>query len=332
MATRSLITGGAGFIGSHLAEWCKARGHELIILDNLATGHRGNVAHLLDGQCQLIQADVGRALADNADLLEGVDRIFHLAAAVGVRVAVEDPLHTIANNVTETATLLEHAARRGIPVLFTSSSEVYGRTHQLPMVEDQDLVLGAPQSTRWSYALSKATGEQLALAYHRQKNLPVVIVRLFNIIGPRQRGRYGMVVPRFVQWAVDEQDLQVFGDGTQTRTFCDVRDAADAIGRLMEDAAHHGRIFNLGSDSELTINQLADQVIALSRSNSKKRLIPYDKAYKGTYDDPPRRVPDLTSIRRALDFAPRYDLTRTLTDLIELAGAGGNLQTATGSS
>ena len=332
MATRTLITGGAGFIGSHLAELCKARGHELVILDNLATGRRNNVAHLLEGQCQFIQADVGQALSENPNLLNGVDQIFHLAAAVGVRVAVEDPLHTIANNVSETAVVLEHAARHGIPVLFTSSSEVYGRTDQLPMAEDQNLVLGGPESTRWSYALSKATGEQLALAYHRQKNLPVVIVRLFNIIGPRQRGRYGMVVPRFIQWAVDDQDLQVFGDGTQTRTFCDVRDAVTAIVHLIEDPAQHGKVFNLGSDRELTISQLADQVIALSRSNSKKRLIPYDQAYQGPYDDPPRRVPDLSRIRRALDFAPQYDLTQTLTDLIELAGAGGNLQTATDTS
>ena len=332
MATKTLITGGAGFIGSHLAELCKARGHEVIILDNLTTGHHNNVAHLLDRQCQLIVADVGQALIENSNLLNGVDQIFHLAAAVGVRVAIENPLHTIANNVSETAVLLEHAARHSVPVLFTSSSEVYGRTDQLPMAEGQDLVWGAPESTRWSYALSKATGEQLALAYHRQKNLPVVIVRLFNIIGPRQRGRYGMVVPRFVQWAVDDQDLQVFGDGTQTRTFCDVRDAVTAIVRLIEDPAHNGKVFNLGSDRELTISQLADHVIALSRSSSTKRLIPYDQAYHGTCDDPPRRVPDLSRIRQALDFAPQYDLSQTLTDLIELARTGGNLQTITDTS
>ena len=320
MTQRSLITGGAGFIGSHLAEHLHALGRQIVLVDDLSTGRHANIAPLMGAGCRFIRATVGDALADNPDLLEGVTHIYHLAAAVGVQRAVEDPLGTIRTNVHETELLLKHAAQSPLKpvVLFTSSSEVYGKAVKMPMREDQDLVLGPATSPRWSYALSKALDEQLAMAYHRQRGLATVIVRLFNIIGPRQIGRYGMVVPRFVQAAVRGEDLVVHGDGTQRRAFCDVRDAVTAIAALPRNPANHGQVFNLGSDGEVSIIELARQVIALAGGGTVS-FVPYNQAYDQPMDDPARRVPDLTRLRAAVAFEPRYTLAQTLQELIAAA-------------
>jgi UDP-glucose 4-epimerase len=316
---KTLITGAAGFIGSHLSERVRAAGGELLLIDDLSSGQMPNIAHLLDDRCRFVHDRVGRALEADPSLFDGVGRVFHLAAAVGVRRAIDDPLGTIHTNVTETDAVLEHAARAGAAVLVTSSSEVYGKPIQIPMREDQDLVFGATDSPRWSYALSKALDEQLALAYHHQRDLPVVMVRLFNIIGPRQSGKHGMVVPRMVQSAVAGRDLTIHGDGSQRRTFCDVRDAVAAMTALLDDPAHHGRVYNLGSDAEISIDRLADLVIEMAGGDAGKRFVPYDQAFARPVDDPPRRVPDLTRLRAAIDFRPLYTLRRTLGELIDAA-------------
>lgn len=319
MKTRTLITGGSGFIGSHLAELLKRLGRELILVDDLSTGRRSNIEHLLDGRCRLINLPVGRALAEHPRLLDGVGEVYHLAAAVGVKLVVRDPVGMIRTNVEETSRLLEAAQDKGMAVLITSSSEVYGKGLKMPLAEGDDLVLGPTTSPRWSYALSKALDEHLALAYHAQGKLGAVIVRLFNTIGPRQVGRYGMVVPRFVHQAVQGKDLEIYGDGQQTRAFCDVRDVVSAMVRLLGEQRHHGGVFNVGSDGELTIAALADRVIDLAGSASHKRLVPYERAYDAGFEDPARRVPDLTRLRRAIDYRPAYSLDQTLSELIALA-------------
>ena len=317
MTGKTLITGAAGFIGSHLSE--RVHGDELLLVDDLSSGQFENIAHLLDDRCRFVHDRIGHALEDDPSLFDGVTRVFHLAAAVGVRRAVDDPLGTIRTNVTETDAVLEHAARTGAAVLITSSSEVYGKPIQIPMREDQDIVFGPTDSPRWSYALSKALDEQLALAYHHQHDLPVVMVRLFNVIGPRQSGKYGMVVPRLVQGAIEGRDLTIYGDGSQQRAFCDVRDAVVAMTTLLDDPAHHGRVYNLGSDDEISIDQLADLIIEMTGGSAGKRFVPYDQAFSRPVDDPPRRVPDLARLRSAIDFRPRYTLRQTLQELIDVA-------------
>lgn len=319
MTPKTLITGGAGFIGSHLAEHLRSLGRDVVIVDDLSAGRLTNIQPLLGPHCRFIRAAIGDALVDEPDLLDGVTQIYHLAAAVGVQRAVEDPLGTIRANVHETAALFEKAAEVRAAVLFTSSSEVYGKAVQMPMREDQDLVLGPTASPRWSYALSKALDEHLALAHHRQCGMKTVIVRLFNIIGPRQIGRYGMVVPRFVQAAVEGRPLQIHGDGGQRRAFCDVRDAVTAMVALLDNPTHHGQVFNLGSDEEISIRELADLVIRLAGESADKAFIPYEQAYDQPMDDPARRVPDLAKLRQAIGWQPRYGLTQTITELIRLA-------------
>jgi UDP-glucose 4-epimerase len=327
LATHTLITGGAGFIGSHLAELLHQQGRSLVIVDNLSTGRRSNVEHLLGPRCRLIEARLADAVRSPRELLDGVDEVYHLAAAVGVKLVVDEPADMIRNNVEETAALLQAIAGRApgsngtTRVLVASSSEVYGKGVRMPLAEDDDLLIGPTTSARWSYALSKALDEHLLLAHHRRGTLRGVVVRLFNTIGPRQVGRYGMVVPRFVQRAVQGRELEIYGDGRQTRAFCDVRDVVRAMAALMADEACHGQVFNLGSEREITVEQLADRVIALAgvAAGPGKRFIPYDRAYDVGFEDPQRRVPDLRRIRAAIGFEPRYDLDRTLTELIALA-------------
>ncbi len=311
-----LITGGAGFVGSHLARHLLSQGHRVHLLDNLSTGRVANVAELLGENCVLQRESVAEALTNVAWLRE-FDQIYHLAAAVGVQLIVDDPVHTIETNVLETARVLKAAATFHIPVLITSSSEVYGKSDRVPFREDDDVTLGATIYSRWSYAATKALDEYLALAYHRQLDLPAVVVRLFNTVGPRQVGQYGMVLPRFVEAALDGRPIEIYGDGQQSRCFCHVQDVVEALPKLLGYDACHGRVFNLGSDQEVTINELADRVIALAGSSSTKRYIAYEQAYGQKFDDLRRRVPDLSRVREAIGFAPRRQLDDILRELIE---------------
>lgn len=315
---RILITGGAGFIGSHLARRLLADGHELVLVDDLSTGRRDNVAELLGERCELRCQRVGEALADDA-WMQSIDAIYHLAAAVGVQLIVDEPVHTIETNVLETSAVLRSAARFGTPVLLTSSSEVYGKSSRVPFSEDDDVVYGATCYNRWSYAATKAIDEYLALNYHKTHELPVVIVRLFNTIGPGQIGRYGMVVPRFIERALADKPIEIYGDGQQTRCFCHVSDVVGAMVRLLSTPACCGRVYNLGSDEEVTIDELADRIIALTGSSAGKRYVDYQTAYGAAFDDLRRRVPDLDRIRQAIGFEPTCTLDQMLRQLIDAA-------------
>jgi UDP-glucose 4-epimerase len=317
LGDKALITGGAGFIGSHLARRLKAEGRDVVIVDNFATSSRDNVQAILDGQCQLIEASIGQALED-PHLLDDVSEIYHLAAAVGVQLVVDDPAGMIHNNINETASLLQAAIRAKAAVLIASSSEVYGKCPRLPLREDMDLVYGATTASRWGYGLTKAIDEHLAIDLHRQHGLAVTIVRLFNTIGPRQVGRYGMVVPRFVQRGVASQPIEIYGDGKQTRCFCDVRDIVEAMTCLLGTPSCYGQVFNLGSDKQLTIEQLADTVLHLSGSKAGKCYVPYQEVYGSDFEDPQHRLPDVAKIARAIGFKPRRSLELTLGELIEL--------------
>ncbi|MDH3583093.1 MAG: NAD-dependent epimerase/dehydratase family protein, partial [Phycisphaerae bacterium] len=245
-----LITGGAGFIGSHLAEKLVGQGHRVHLLDNLSTGRRENVSHLLGDRCELQVSTVTDALADQS-WVGSFDQIYHLAAAVGVQLIVDDPEHTIETNVLDTAAILRAATSHRVPILITSSSEVYGKSDRIPFAEDDDVIYGATRFSRWSYAVSKAVDEYLGLACHQQHGLGVIVVRLFNTIGPGQVGRYGMVVPRFIEAAVTDRPLEIYGDGRQTRCFCHVSDVIEAMTRLLDTPECHGRVFNVGSEEEV---------------------------------------------------------------------------------
>ena len=318
LSGRILITGGAGFIGSHLAQRLKAEGHSLILVDDLSTGRRCNVETLLDDRCGLIEAKAADALRKHPNLLDGVTQVYHLAAAVGVKLITDDPGAMIHNNVEQTRAVLDAARRVGVPVLLTSSSEVYGKCPVLPLHEQMDLVYGPTTASRWSYGLSKAIDEHLAIDYHRKYGLPTVIVRLFNTIGARQVGHYGMVVPRFIARAVANEMIEVYGDGKQTRTFCDVRDVTAAMVKLMANPSREQRVFNLGSTTQVTIEALADKVIELADSSSGKRFIPYEHVYGKGFEDPPHRLPDISQIESAIGFRQTIPLEQTLRDLIEL--------------
>lgn len=315
---RSLVTGGAGFVGSHLVERLLERGDLVTVVDNLSTGRRGNLdpaaAHL-----RFIEADLRDALAAFGKG-EVFDEIYHLAAAVGVKLVMDDPIGGIETNIEQTSALLRFAASHGragggVPTLITSSSEVYGKSARSPFSEDDDVVYGPTTVTRWSYACSKAIDEFLALAYHRQRGLPVVVVRLFNTVGPRQVGDYGMVLPRFVRAALAGEPLEVHGDGGQSRCFCDVRDVAEALPRLLASPAARGRVFNVGSDEAISIGDLAELVIRTLGSRSRARRIPYSEAYPAGFEDLRQRRPDLARIRAAIGFAPRRRLEETIRDL-----------------
>ena len=317
---RILITGGAGFVGSHLARRLLADGHDLVLVDDLSTGRRDNVAELLGEHCELRCQQIGEALADDA-WMKSIDAIYHLAAAVGVQLIVDEPVHTIETNVLETSAVLKSAARFGTPVLLTSSSEVYGKSSRVPFSEDDDVVYGATCYNRWSYAATKAIDEYLALNYHKTHKLPVVIVRLFNTIGPGQIGRYGMVVPRFIERALADKPIEIYGDGQQTRCFCHVSDVVGAMVRLLSTPACYGGVYNLGSDEEVTIDELADRIIALTGSGAGKQYVDYQTAYGAAFDDLRRRVPDLSRIRQAIGFEPTRSLDQILRQLIDAARA-----------
>ncbi len=317
MTGKVIITGGAGFIGSHLAARLKAQGRELILIDNLSTGRLPNIQPLLDDRCRFIEADACIAVKDD-ELWQGVEAVYHLAAAVGVQRVIDDPAAMVHNNVELTAAVLEAARKADAAVLITSSSEVYGKCPVLPLREDMELVYGPTTASRWAYGLTKAVDEHLAIDMHRQDGLRVVITRLFNTIGPRQVGHYGMVVPRFVERAVVGKTIDVYGDGEQTRAFCDVRDVTRAMTELMAHGGCFGKVYNLGSDSRITINELADRIIKLAGGSASKRLVPYEAVYGPDFEDPAHRLPDVSRIRQAIGFKPEYTLDQTLTELIAL--------------
>ncbi|OHB70357.1 MAG: nucleoside-diphosphate sugar epimerase [Planctomycetes bacterium RBG_13_63_9] len=314
---RVLITGGAGFIGSHLSDAYIQRGDEVFILDDLSTGSIYNVLHLKHHPRFHYTIDSVHNRAAVAELVDQCDVVFHLAAAVGVNLIIESPVRTIENNVHGTEVVLRQASKKKKRVLVASTSEVYGVSSQMPFREDGNLVMGATTKGRWSYACSKAIDEFLALAYFREKALPAIVVRLFNTVGPRQTGRYGMVIPTFVFQALTGEPIAVFGDGTQSRCFGYVGDVVDALVRLMDHPNAAGEVFNIGSTEEVTIADLAEMIKAMTGSQSEIVLVPYEKAYEEGFEDMPRRVPDVSKINSLIGFSPRVTLERILQEVID---------------
>jgi UDP-glucose 4-epimerase len=312
----ALITGGAGFIGSHLAERLLNAGYTVTIIDNLSTGRIENIEPL-DGHPHFRSAIEDIRNVNVMDrLVSECDVIFHLAAAVGVQRIISEPIETIETNIGGTEVVLKTARRYRKKVLIASTSEVYGKGIRFPFHEDDDSVLGPTTRSRWSYATSKAVDEFLALAYHKEANLPVVIFRLFNTVGPRQRGQYGMVVPRFINWALNDEPIMVYGDGEQQRCFCNVRDVVGAIYSLSENASAIGQVFNVGSTEEITIAALAERVRTRAHSHSEIRHISYDEAYEAGFEDFRRRVPALDKIRHTIEWEPTTSLDDTLDQMI----------------
>lgn len=313
---RVLVTGGAGFIGSHLVELLIARGDQICIIDNLSTGRLQNLSGVID-DIEFIEADVDQGLA-GLDDDRVFDEIYHLAAAVGVDLVLSDPIRSIKTNITQTDAVFEYAIEHGSPpTLIASSSEVYGKPGTSVFSEEDDLLYGSTSITRWSYAHAKAIDEHLALAYWHQHQLPTVICRFFNTVGPRQIGRYGMVLPRFVQAALNNEPLKVFGDGSQSRCFCDGRDVIVALPKMLAKAECHGRVFNIGSDHPITIEHLAQTVIETLGTKSTLEYIPYDQAYGQGFEDLKHRKPDLDRVRGAIGFEPKYSLKQTIQDLAD---------------
>lgn len=313
---RWLVTGGAGFIGSHLCDLLLAAGGWVTVVDDLSTGLRGNLdaAASAHGQrLSFVESKVSRALPHLDP--SAFDGIFHLAAAVGVRLVVDDPVSAAETNVQETSAVLAFAAQRRVPTLIASSSEVYGKGVRAPFREDDDCVFGPPSVSRWSYGISKALDEHLALAHARRDGLPVAIARLFNTVGPRQRGRYGMVLPRFVSAALDGRPLEVHGTGRQVRCFCDVRDVAVALVALLASPSCHGRVFNVGSDRPVTVEDLAQAVLRVTGSRSAVVHVPHAEVFGPDFEDLAIRVPDISRIRAAIDFAPAIGLEQTIADV-----------------
>lgn len=311
-----LITGGAGFIGSHLAERCLERGNEVYIIDDLSTGGIENIQHLKSHPGFTYTLDSITNKQVTAELIDLCDVVYHLAAAVGVRLIVESPVKTIETNIRCTEIVLELAAKKRKRVLITSTSEVYGKRDQVPFREDDDLVMGPTSKGRWSYACSKAIDEFLALAYWKEKRVPTVIARLFNTVGPRQTGRYGMVIPSFVGQALAGEDITVFGDGTQTRCFCHVSDAVGALVSLAEHPNAVGEVYNIGSEREITILELARRIKQLTGSRSRIVHVPYDEAYEEGFEDMMRRVPDLSKIGALIGYQPSVSLDQILESVI----------------
>jgi UDP-glucose 4-epimerase len=313
---RVLITGGAGFIGSHLSDALLARGDEVFVLDDLSTGSRENVRHLEAQPRFHCTIDSVHNEAVVAGLVERCDAVVHLAAAVGVKLIVESPVRTIETNVHGTEVVLAQAERLKRKVLVASTSEVYGLSTQVPFREDGNLVLGATTKGRWSYACSKAIDEFLALAYWREKRLPTVVVRLFNTVGPRQTGRYGMVIPTFVRQALADQPITVYGSGDQTRCFTHVADVVGALIALMDHPGAIGEVYNIGSTEEVTIAELASLVRTLTGSRSEIVLVPYESAYEVGFEDMPRRVPDISKVSAAIGYRPTRSLRQILESVI----------------
>jgi len=313
---RALITGGAGFVGSHLAEALLAGGHYVSVIDNLSTGSMENIRHLkanprFEYVIETIENE--RVLAE---LVDAADVIFHMAAAVGVKLIVEEPVRTIETNVHGTELVLKQAAKKGKLVVVFSTSEVYGKSTDLPFREDADLVMGSTVKHRWAYACSKAIDEFLALAYWKERDLPVIVVRLFNTVGPRQTGRYGMVIPTLVRQALEGMPMTVFGDGRQSRSFTDVSDVVRALTIMVKEPRAIGQVFNIGNTHEVRIIDLAEIIRKKTGSASEIVLVPYDKAYEAGFEDMPRRVPDLSKIRALIGYEPQVALDGILDRVI----------------
>ena len=311
-----LITGGAGFIGSHLAEELLAGGHKVAALDDLSTGRMENVSYFRKNQdFELVIGTVlNEFLLDK--LVERCDVIFHLAAAVGVELIVKRPLESLTTNIKGSEAVLEMAYRYNKKILITSTSEIYGKNMNGPLKEGDDRILGSPLKVRWSYSTAKAVDEMLAYVYWKEKNVPSVIVRLFNTVGPRQTGYYGMVVPRFVEQALNNRPITVYGTGKQSRCFIHVKDVVKALVKLTEAPKAVGEVFNIGSQDEITIERLAKEVIKITGSKSKIKYIPYEEAYEEGFEDMQRRVPDIAKINKLISFKPTYTLTQIIRDIV----------------
>jgi UDP-glucose 4-epimerase len=312
-----LITGGAGFIGSHLAEALLARREEVFIIDDLSTGSIDNIIHLKDNPRFHYTIDTIKNQSVMAELVDRCDYLVHLAAAVGVKLIVESPVNTIETNIYGTEIVLQLANKKKKKVIIASTSEVYGKNDDVPFKEDADMVLGPTTKGRWSYACSKAIDEFLALAYYKEKKLPVVIARLFNTVGPRQTGRYGMVVPTFVQQALRGHAITVYGDGTQTRSFTHVKDVVKALIGIAYHAEAVGQVFNIGNNKEISIEALAKRIREKTSSSSEIVYIPYDQAYEEGFEDMLRRVPDITKINRLIGFAPEAGIEEIIDSVID---------------
>jgi UDP-glucose 4-epimerase len=314
---RVLITGGAGFIGSHLSDAYVERGDEVFVIDDLSTGSIDNIAHLKQHPRFHYSIDTVHNQPVVAELIDQCDAVFHLAAAVGVKLIVESPVRTIETNVRGTEVVLAQANKKKKKVLVASTSEVYGLSNDVPFREDGNLVMGATTKGRWSYACSKAIDEFLALAYWREKKLPVVVVRLFNTVGPRQTGQYGMVIPTFVKQALAGRPITVYGSGEQTRCFGFVKDVVGALVKLMDEDEAVGQVFNIGSNEEVSIMGLARRVKELAGSDSEIITVPYDEAYEEGFEDMPRRVPDISKVGALTGFRPTVKLDGILQSVIE---------------
>jgi len=322
---KALITGGAGFIGSHLSQLLLEQNYQVVAIDDLSQGSERNITHLADnpGFQFVLETILNESVVDR--LVSECDIIFHLAAVVGVELIIKDPTHTIETNVFGTSTVLRIANRYRRKILLTSTSEVYGKSTSVPFNEESDSVIGASSHNRWSYATSKALDDFLALAYHHQQRLPVIICRLFNTIGPRQTGRYGMVVPRLVSQALRNQPLTVYGDGNQTRCFTDVNDVCNAIYGLSIHSEAPGRVYNIGNTEEVSILELANKIIKLTNSKSRISIIPYDKAYQPGFEDMVRRVPDITRVKDLIGFSPCFTLEESLVKIIKWMQSSDNI-------
>jgi len=312
-----LITGGAGFIGSYLSEAYLARGEEVYVVDDLSTGNLSNISHLVpDARFHFVQDSI----LNRETMLEQIgicDIVVHLAAAVGVKLIIDEPLKSIHTNIAGTETILELADKFRKTVFLASSSEVYGKNSRVPLSESDLRIYGPTQILRWSYAATKAMDEFMALAYHRTRQLPVIIARFFNTVGPRQTGRYGMVIPRFVSQALKGEPITVFGDGSQTRSFTYVEDVVRGIIGLVDEPGANGEIFNIGGEEEISINHLAERIVSLTHSRSDIRHIPYDDAYQEGFEDMERRVPDIAKIKKLIGYGNTHSLEDILTRVIE---------------
>ena len=310
---RVFITGGAGFIGSHLADHYVATGNEVTILDNFSTGSKSNIAHL-DGKVTTVDGDIR-----NIELIESLtkesDLVLHMAAALGVNTILESPLESMSTNITGSEVVLNASAKFNKRIIIASTSEIYGKNPKQPLSETDDRVVGAPQKIRWTYSDAKAIEEATAFALHQEKNLPVTTVRLFNTVGPRQTGRYGMVVPRFVHASIKNEPITIYGDGTQSRVFCHVADAVQAIATMAATDSTIGDVYNVGGTGEVTIKQLAEQVLALTGSQSLITYTPYSEAYPAGFEDIQRRVPDISKVKSAIGWAPVRDLKQIISDI-----------------
>jgi UDP-glucose 4-epimerase len=310
---RVLITGGAGFIGSHLADALIARGDHVVALDNFSTGSTSNIKHITKN-LEIIDGDIR-----NVDLInettKDVDLVLHMAAALGVNTILESPLESISTNITGSEVVLKAAARYKKRILIASTSEIYGKNPNQPLKETDDRVVGSPQKIRWSYSDAKAIEEAMAVALHQEKDLQVTTARLFNTVGPRQSGQYGMVVPRFIKASLNNEPINIYGDGTQSRVFCHVQDAIEALLQLVATDKSVNEVYNVGGTGEITIKHLAEAIIKQANSKSTIEYIPYEKAYAPGFEDMQRRVPDISKIKQELNWSPQRDLTQIISDV-----------------